>query len=55
LTPPARRSSRHPWQVDEVRQLRDAGASLAVVSAWASAMWSLSVTVLTRQVARRRN
>jgi len=55
VTPPSIRPQHHPWQVDEVRQLRTAGAPLAVVARWATQAIRCTTLALSKQVAARRN
>jgi len=55
ITPPLDLPKHHPWQVDEIRQLRTVGAPLAVVARWATQAVRCSALALTRQVAERRN
>jgi len=55
VTPPNKLPQHHPWQVDEVRQLRIAGAPLAVVARWATQAVRCSALALSKQVGERRN
>jgi len=55
MTPPRTLPRHHAWQVDEIRQLRDAGAPLAVVARWATQVMRCTALALTKQVAERRN
>ena len=55
VIPPRKLPQHHGWQVDEVRQLRTAGAPLAVVRRWADQAMHCSAVALSKQVAARRN